>query len=70
MPLAQPTYDWLIENSKAKAKVYKANNGKDIVISNGLIARIFRIQPNLATIDFVNQMTGESILRSVSNEGE
>ena len=69
LPLAQPTYDWLIENSKAKAKVYKANNGKDIVISNGLIARIFRIQPNLATIDFVNQMTGESILRSVSNEG-
>jgi len=69
MPLAQPGYDWLINNDKAIAKVYKTNTGKDIVISNGLIARVFRLTPNLATIDYMNQMTGESLLRSVSNEG-
>ena len=59
----------MLDNSSFKAGVYKVNNGKDIVISNGLIARIFRLNPNLATIDYINQMTGESLLRSVSNEG-
>ncbi|WP_205764395.1 NPCBM/NEW2 domain-containing protein [Arenibacter sp. 6A1] len=68
-PLKQPDYDWLIENGKAKAEVYRSDNGQDIIISNGLMARVFRLFPNLATIDYVNQMTGESLLRSVSNEG-
>lgn len=68
-PLPQPDYDWLIDNTKAKAQVYKGETDKDIVISNGLIARVFRVLPNLATIDYVNQMTGESMLRAVSNEG-
>ncbi len=69
LPLSQPDFDWLVDNKKAKAAVYSAGNNKDIVFSNGLIARIFRVSPNLATIDFVNQMTGESLLRGVSNEG-
>ena len=69
LPLVQPNFDWLIDHSKAKATVYKLGNGKDIVLSNGLIARVFRMLPNLATVDYVNQMTGESILRAVSNEG-
>src|SRR5680860_1394499 len=69
LPLKQPEYDWLIDNEKAKANVYRSKSGKDIVLSNGLIARVFRLMPNLATVDYVNQMTGESILRSVSNEG-
>ncbi|TKG96685.1 alpha-galactosidase [Puteibacter caeruleilacunae] len=69
MPLAQPDYDWLIDNSKAKAEVYRTNDNREIVLSNGLIARVFRVSPNLATVDYINQMTGESILRGVSNEG-
>lgn len=68
-PLARPDYDWLIDNSKAKAEVYRTESGRDIVLSNGLIARTFRVIPNLATIDYLNQMTGETILRAVSNEG-
>lgn len=69
LPLAQPDYDWLIDNSKAKARVFKTENNKDIILSNGLIARTFRLLPNLATIDYLNQMTGESMLRAVSPEG-
>ena len=69
LPLEQPDFDWLINNSKARAEVYKSTSGKDIIISNGLIARVFRVLPNLATIDYINQMTGESLLRAVSNEG-
>jgi len=69
LPLSQPGYDWLIDNSKVKTKVFQTNNGKEIVLTNGLIARIFRIVPNLATVDFINLMTGESLLRAVSSEG-
>ncbi len=69
LPLAQTDYDWLIDNSKVKAGVYQANRGKEIILSNGLIARVFRVVPNLATVDYINLMTGESLLRAVSNEG-
>ena len=69
LPLVEPDFDWLIDNSKAKTKVYRSDNGKDIIFSNGLVARVFRVLPNLATIDYINQMTGESLLRAVSNEG-
>ncbi|WP_431126312.1 NPCBM/NEW2 domain-containing protein [Flagellimonas flava] len=68
-PLAQPKYDWLLDSSHAKANIYRTNTNKDIVLSNGLVARVFRLSPNLATIDYINQMTGESLLRAVSNEG-
>jgi hypothetical protein len=69
LPLEEPGYDWLIDNKKAKAQVYRTFNNKEIILSNGLVARVFRLIPNLATVDYVNQMTGESMLRAVSNEG-
>lgn len=70
LPLSQPGYDWLLDHSRVKAEVFQTNNGKEIILTNGLIARVFRVLPNLATIDFINLMTGESLLRAVSNEGE
>ena len=70
LSMAKSPIDWLIDNSKYKAKVYAGKDGKSVVISNGLVARVFRIDPNLATIDIVNQMTSESMLRAVSPEGE
>jgi hypothetical protein len=70
LPLPQASYDWLINPSQAKAGVYAGSDGKSIIITNGLTARIFRLTPNLATIDIVNQMTGENMLRAVSGEGE
>ena len=69
LPVARPESDWLLDAKGVKAGVYQTHNGKDIVLSNGLVSRIFRIYPNLATVDLVNQMTGESMLRAVSNEG-
>lgn len=69
LPLQQPQYDWLINASKAKAQVCSTPDGKGVVLTNGLVARIFRVLPNLATVDIVNQMTGENMLRAVSSEG-
>lgn len=68
-PLPQPEYDWLIDSKNVKAGVFRSANSKDLILSNGLVTRIFRVSPNLATIDYFNQMTGESMLRAVSNEG-
>lgn len=69
LPLPTPDYDWLIGPAKAVATVCQANEGKDIVLGNGLVSRVFRIFPNLATIDLQNLMTGQNMLRAVSNEG-
>ena len=65
----RPNYDWLIQPHDAQATVCQANEGKDIVLRNGLVSRVFRVFPNLATIDIQNLMTGENLLRAVSNEG-
>lgn len=62
--------DWLIDATNYKAEVYAGTDGKTIIISNGLTARVFRVTPNLATIDIINQMDGNGMLRAVSGEGE
>ncbi|MEM7371800.1 MAG: alpha-galactosidase [Bacteroidota bacterium] len=62
--------DWLLDNSSFSAKVYRGQNPKELILSNGLIRRIFRLAPNAATIGFDNLMTGESILRGVKAEAE
>lgn len=69
LPVPAPAYDWLIDNKNAITTISQANEGKDILLSNGLVSRVFRIFPNLATIDIQNLMTGENMLRAVSNEG-
>lgn len=62
-------FDWLIQPEKSEAGVYASPDRKSIIIANPMIAREFRIFPNLATTNIVNRMTGESLLRAVSSEG-
>lgn len=62
--------DWLVSPDGYKAEVMAGIDGKSIVITNGLTSRVFRIMPNLATVDIVNQMSGENMLRAISSEGE
>jgi hypothetical protein len=70
LEMRQSNKDWLIDASDYKAEVYAGIDGKTIIISNGLTARVFRLTPNLATIDIINQMDGNGMLRAVSGEGE
>lgn len=60
--------DWLIDSSSFRASV--TVRGNDIVLSNGLIQRVIRIAPAAATIAFDHLVTGESLLRATSPEGE
>lgn len=62
-------FDWLLTPEKAKAGIYRSADGKDIIVANEMVSRTFRVVPNLATVDFTNRMSGESMLRAVSGEG-
>ncbi|MBD2756369.1 alpha-galactosidase [Spirosoma validum] len=71
LPVYKPTTfngDWLVTSVSQKAGVFQANGGKDLVLSNGLLTRRFRIMPNLATIDYQNLSTNEQFVRSVKPE--
>jgi hypothetical protein len=60
--------DWLLSRGKYSAEIEIKDNNRDLVITNGLIERTFRLSPNAATVGFNNLMTGESILRGIKPE--
>src|SRR6184192_2482894 len=60
--------DWLIHQSTEHAGVYRSDDGKDIILYNGLLKRTFRIRSNVACVDFVNLSNGEQMLRAVEPE--
>ncbi len=60
--------DWLITPITTKAEVYRSNDEKEIILFNGLVKRSFRIQPNVACVDYQNMSTGQQLLRAVKPE--
>jgi hypothetical protein len=60
--------DWLLDPSSFKAQVARSADGREVVMDNGLVRRVFRLAPNAATVSFENLMTGESIIRAVRPE--
>ena len=60
--------DYLVTVPKRKADVYRSKDGRDLILDNGLIRRVWRVDPNGACVAFDNLMTGQSMLRSVRPE--
>ncbi len=60
--------DWLITSNPHTAGVFRTRHAGEIQMTNGLIRRTWRLQPNAATVAFDNLMTGASILRAVKPE--
>ena len=60
--------DWLVSKVVPKAKVLKSSNGKEIVLSNGIVSRSFRISPNAATVSLKNLTEQEELIRAVEPE--
>ena len=60
--------DWLLDASGFRAGIYKGKGGKDLIISNGLIERCFRVSPNLGCYSFRNLTNGEEMLRAIKPE--
>ena len=65
-----PSADWLINPDPFTARITRSADGKELELSNGLIRRVLRLQPNAATVGFDNLMTGCSLLRSVRAEAQ
>ncbi len=63
-----PKVDWLVAPVQAQAGVYRSGDGKDIILWNGLVKRVFRLQPNVACMEFKNLVSGEQLLRAVKPE--
>ncbi|MBO9673094.1 MAG: alpha-galactosidase [Sphingobacteriaceae bacterium] len=69
--LAQPGQrDWLVQGTTKKSIIRVENDGKDIVLDNGLVRRTFRIRPNVACTEYVNLVTGQQLLRAVEPEAK
>lgn len=68
-PQAAPG-DWLLNNVRISAGVYKSGEGKELVLTNGLVSRSFRIGRYTACISFLNLMTGQQMLRAIEPEAE
>ena len=63
--LQRPKVDWLLASDAYPAGVFRTEHKNEIVLSNGLIRRTFRLAPNGATVGLENMMTGQSLLRGV-----
>jgi len=62
--------DWLIDNTSYKARINISDNSKDIILCNGLVERVFRIEPNVACTGYKNLVNGQQLLRAVKPEAE
>ena len=65
---SKTTADWLIDTLDHRARIEKSKNGKDIVMTNGLVERTFRLSPNIACISLLNLSSGQQLLRAISPE--
>ena len=67
-PAAVEKTDWLLRAPQARATVYRREDGRELVLANGLISRRFRLEPNAATVALDNLATGATMLRAVKPE--
>jgi hypothetical protein len=63
-----PRTDWLIDPTTFKARITVSSDGRQLEMNNGLLRRVFRLEPNAATVALDNLVTGESLLRGVKPE--
>ncbi|MEY4097194.1 MAG: hypothetical protein RL170_38 [Bacteroidota bacterium] len=62
---AQKT-DWLIQPTAKKAAIFFEN--KQLTLDNGLVRRIFLLDPNASCISYTNLSSGQELLRSIEPE--
>jgi hypothetical protein len=63
-----PPADWLVNPSSFKARVASDPSKNQLVLDNGLVRRTLVLAPNAATVDYLNRVTGEQLLRAVGPE--
>lgn len=62
--------DWLLAPDSYQAEIYRSADAQELILSNGLIRRVFKLTGNGTTVAFDNLATGESVIRGVKPEAE
>ncbi|MFT5154146.1 MAG: hypothetical protein ACI841_004153, partial [Planctomycetota bacterium] len=62
--------DWLIDPAPYVASIERSKDERSLILSNGLIRRVIRIDPAGATVALDNLVTGNPVLRSVRPEAK
>lgn len=60
--------DWLVKNPSEKAKLFRNKENNEIILSNGIISRSFRLSPNAATTSLKVLSKQEEHIRAVKPE--
>ena len=60
--------DYLIENLTEKADVFRNDKNNELILSNGLISRTFRLSPNAATTSLKILKNQQELVRAVKPE--
>jgi hypothetical protein len=60
--------DWLVSSVTTTSGVYQSADGQCLVMANGLIARTFKVTPNLATVSFKRSGKDTEFVRAVKPE--
>lgn len=60
--------DWLLTSEGYPAEIQETK--EEIVLTNGLVKRNFRILPNIICYDYTNLMTGQQLLRAINPEAK
>jgi len=69
-PPAIATGDWLLGHVNAPARAMVNAAGTELLLTNGLVARRFRLTPNAATVGLDQLAAGKTFFRAVSPEAE
>ncbi|CAN5412407.1 hypothetical protein BH11PLA2_BH11PLA2_41670 [soil metagenome] len=67
-PMFAAPADWLLHPEGYKAEIKENKAAGELVLSNGLVRRLFRTTPDLATVSLDNLITGECLVRAVGPE--
>ncbi len=68
LPVAAPAEDWLLDQKHTASVVTSGANGNEVVLSNSLIRRTWRVKPDCATVAFDNLVTNTTLIRGVKPE--
>lgn len=67
-PAASAPPDHLVDPAPFVAEASRSDDGRELILDNGLLRRTWRLAPNGACVGYDNLVTGESMLRSVRPE--
>lgn len=63
-----PEKDWLLRSEGFDAKIVLSADKKELVATNGLVRRSFRLVPNLVCYDYANLSNNQQLIRTIKEE--